>query len=933
MEKQYILNTQPQFVSNNQITQTTVLKELQNELLKCHGFSLSVAFITLQGITMILEQLKVLQENNIKGRILTSTYQLFNKPEVYERLLRFEKIEVKIYTEEIHHTKGYIFDKDNNKTIMVGSSNLTQGALKVNREWNLKLENAENTEMTHHLIQEFEEMWDKAEILNEAWIENYKRQYEQAQVLKTSFKPAKQKYTQIIPNVMQTEALKNLESLRKQGETKALLISATGTGKTYLAAFDVRNVNPKRILFIIHREQIARDALQTFQKVMPNKTMGILSGTQKDTQAEVLFTTIQTLSQDHTLNHFSPSHFDYIIYDEAHRSGAHSYLKTLNHFKPNFTLGMSATPERMDGFNIYELFDYNIAYEIRLQGALKENMLTPFHYFGVSDVSIDGQMVDEQTNIASLITTHRVDKILENIDYYGHSGKKLKGLMFCSTTQEAMLLSEKLNNQGLHAIALTGASTQHERERAIRNLSDDKHPLEYIITVDIFNEGIDIPDINQIVMLRPTQSSIIFVQQLGRGLRKSQDKDFVVVIDFIGNYKNNFMIPVALSGDRSFSQNTLRKYMMSSNAQIPGTSTIEFDQVSKEKIYESIDKGTFTQRKFLKQEYENLKYKLGRRPKLVDFLIYESLDPQVFFHQRSLDNYHKFLKVMDSEYDTSITEAMSQTLSFIAYEFSSGKRLIELYILKTLLSKPIKLKELETTFGYETTQSAINYLLLNFSVSTELKKYNQVSFIEVRDEMIRLSQTLKENLEDETFRTYFEDVLAYGMKHHELYYKDANKHNLVLGAQYTRKDVSWLLNYPTDQKGTLYGYKVDHTTKTIPLFVTYHKSTDISDSINYHDYFIDHETFNWMSRNRLTLESKEIQSILEAEKLGYTIMLFVKRNDGEEKYFFYLGDLSVIDAKDTTIEVKGKSLPIVNFVYKLKNPLRDDLYTYFTEGS
>ncbi|NLW15237.1 MAG: DEAD/DEAH box helicase family protein, partial [Erysipelothrix sp.] len=669
--------TNTYFISNNKNTNTIVLKELQKQLLACSSFSLSVAFITLSGISMILQQLKELKEKDVKGRILTSTYQMFNHPDVYRRLLRFSNVEVRIYSQEVHHTKGYIFNKEDKSTVIVGSSNLTESALKVNREWNLKIENAETSEMTHLLLSEYEEMWDKAQILDEAWIDAYSLQYLESQVLRQSFKNPVLQEKHIVPNIMQETALRNLDKLRKDGENKALLISATGTGKTYLAAFDVKNAAPKRVLFVIHREQIARDAMQTFKKVLPHMSMGFLSGTKKDINADAVFTTIQSMSLDSNLHQFSKEHFDYIIYDEAHRTGASSYLKVMDYFKAKFTLGMSATPERTDDFNTFELFDYNIAYEIRLQGALEEEMLTPFHYFGISDVTIDNELIEDKSKISNLLSVHRVDRIVEAMDYYGHSGVRVKGLIFCSRTEEALALSEKLNEHGLRTIALTGSNSQDEREDAVRRLSKDDGDLDYILTVDIFNEGIDIPEVNQVVMLRPTESAIVFVQQLGRGLRKTKNKEFVIVIDFIGNYKNNFMIPIALSGDKSMSPNNLRKYIMSGNSFIPKASTIEFDAIAKERIYESIDKSSFTSFSYLKKAYFELKYKLGHIPKLTEFLEYGALDPQVIFSHARFSNYHKFLKVVDKSYSVELSEVEDQILSYISKEFSSGKRLIE----------------------------------------------------------------------------------------------------------------------------------------------------------------------------------------------------------------------------------------------------------------
>ncbi len=413
---------------------------------------------------------------------------------------------------------------------------------------------------------------------------------------------------------MQVEAIQGLERLRENGQDRGLLISATGTGKTYLSAFELRNYNPKRALFIVHREQIGKQALNSFRNVFGDtRSMGILSGTSKVVDKDFIFSTIQTLSKDEILQSFDKNEFDYIIIDEVHKAGANSYQKIVNYFNPKFLLGMTATPERSDDFDIFKMFNYNIAYEIRLQQALEEDLLCPFHYFGVSDVTIDGIELDDKIDFKYLVAEERVKHIIDKINFYGYCGERVKGLIFCSDKKEAKELSDIFNTKGYKTVALTGESLQEEREKAIERLEQDEtlNSLDYIFTVDIFNEGVDIPSVNQVVMLRPTKSSIIFVQQLGRGLRKNKFKEYVVIIDFVGNYNSNFLIPIALSGDRTFNKDTIRKYVMEGTRVIPGCSTINFDEVSKKKIFESIDLANFNNIKLIKEVILILNKKLA----------------------------------------------------------------------------------------------------------------------------------------------------------------------------------------------------------------------------------------------------------------------------------------------------------------------------------
>src|SRR5690606_15225418 len=291
-----------------------------------------------------------------------------------------------------------------------------------------------------------------------------------------------------------------------------------------------------------------------------------------------------------------------------------------------FLMGMTATPERTDDFNIYELFDYNVAYEIRLQEAMEEDMLCPFHYYGVTDVEYEEGVIDEATAFAKLVTNERVDHILDKILYYGHSGDKVRGLMFCSRKDEALQLSAEFNKRGLRTTALTGDHSQEERLRQVELLENEQ--LDYILTVDIFNEGIDIPSVNQVVMLRQTQSSIIFIQQLGRGLRKHNSKEFVTIIDFIGNYKNNYLIPVALSGDRSQNKDNIRR-RMKDKSYIKGISTVNFEAIAKNRVFSAIKRSNLTDMKLLRDAYIELKNRIGHVPQLQDFIQHNSIDPLV----------------------------------------------------------------------------------------------------------------------------------------------------------------------------------------------------------------------------------------------------------------------------------------------------------------
>ncbi len=686
----------PQFISNNYKEGKKVLCTIEDELLSCDEFSISVAFITMSGIAPLLQTLKELEKRNVKGRILTTDYLTFSEPKALTKLAKLSNIQLKIYETKENdgfHTKGYIFKESEIYRILIGSSNMTVRALTTNKEWNTKIVSTTQGEYANEIVEEFESIWNLEQSKSyEEYIDVYTSKYrivkKQKEIARREDIPSLDQY-RLKPNKMQSLFSSRLRDLYEKGEKKALLISATGTGKTYASAFALRDMNPKKILFIVHREQIARQALKSYQKVFGNdSSMGILSGNEKNWDANFLFSTMQMMAKENVYSKFKDNEFDVIIIDEVHKAGANSYKQIMEYFKPKLWLGMTASPERTDGFDIYGLFDHNIAYEIRLQQALEEDLLCPFHYFGITDLYTgDTGNSKDFREFNYLVHDERVDYILEKAEYYGYSGHRVKGLIFCSRKEEAIELSKKFNSRGLNTEVLTGADSIERRMEFIERLTSDEieNKLDYIFTIDIFNEGVDIPEINQVIMLRPTESPIVFVQQLGRGLRKSEGKEYVIILDFIGNYNNNFMIPMALFGDRSYNKDTVRKCVREGNRIIPGCASIHFDEIARKRIYESIDNANFNDIRLIKESYQQLKFKLGRIPNLMDFEEYGSIDVLRIFDNKSLGSYYKFLKKYEKEYTITLTNEQEKVIEFISKKLAPGKRVHELEVLKRLL--------------------------------------------------------------------------------------------------------------------------------------------------------------------------------------------------------------------------------------------------------
>ncbi|MBK5245495.1 MAG: DUF3427 domain-containing protein, partial [Eubacteriaceae bacterium] len=745
---------------------------------------------------------------------------------------------------------------------------------------------------------------------------------------------------QVMPNKMQVKALAGIQQIRNEEENKALLISATGTGKTYLAAFDVKKVRPGRLLFLAHREQLLNQAIESFERVLgPPIKCGKLSGSHRQQDCPYLFSTVQTISKDEHLFSFKPEEFDYIIIDESHRAGANTYQKILNYFKPQFLLGMTATPERTDEHNICADFDYNIAYEIRLQEAMQEDMLCPFHYFGISEITVNGELIDDITDFNYLTSDERTKNVIEQIHRYGHDGPKVKGLVFCSRNAEAAVLSDKFNQQGFKTVALSGSDSGERREEMIRRLeSDGVDSLDYIFSVDLFNEGLDVPSLNQIVMLRPTQSAIIFVQQLGRGLRKAENKEFVVILDFIGNYKNNFMIPMALSDDRSFNKDTIRRYTVEGTRVIPGASTINFDEISRNKIYEAIDQVNFRSVKYLRESYTNLKYRLGRIPKLMDFEYHDSMDLEVLF-SGTIGSYHEFLKKYEPEYKLEFNDIQEEILLFVSKKFAVGKRPHELLVLKSILAgfpNPLKQMEIDLSenYGIEVKEKTIinvrNILTNQFLVGSAKNSFENAVFLENQ----KPATAFLEELKNEPFKACLMELVAYGLYRNTKYYgKHYQKSALSLYQKYSYEDVCRLLEWEKNEVSlNIGGYKYDEKSATYPVFINYHKSEEIESSINYEDRFIAPSSLIALSKSGRTIASNDVQVTLNSGQLGVDIELFVRKNkdDKTSKEFYYLGKMYPTGQVNEIVMEKANK-KAVEIHYQLDVPVREDIYEYLCD--
>ena len=955
----------PQFVSNNYKEGKKVLSSIEDELLVCDEFQISVAFITMSGITPLLQVLRELEKREVPGKILTTNYLNFSEPRALETLNGLSNITLKMYdveaADEGFHTKGYIFKKEEIYRIIIGSSNITSSALTSNREWNTKIVSTEQGEMAQGIVSEFDELWNSKYALSfDEFYENYKEKYKiikrQREIAKKEPVTSIEKY-KLQPNAMQVGFITNLRKILQAGEERALLISATGTGKTYASAFAMRELGFKRVLFLVHRGQLAKQTKKSYERIFDKSvSMGLVGAGYTDYEKDFVFAMVQTLNRDEHLRKYKPDEFDCIILDEAHHSAANTYQKVMNYFKPKLWLGMTATPDKRDdnveGRNIYEIFNYQIAYEIRLQQAMEEKFLCPFHYFGISDVSF----VDEKQMKAKKITEkdfnlltgdERVKHIIEQANYYGYSGDRVKGLVFCSRIDESEELSAKFNAAGYRTIALNGSASEDERANAFERLAmneedatEDMQPLDYIFSVEILNEGVDIVEVNQVIMLRPTQSPIVFIQQLGRGLRKAEGKEYVVVLDFIGNYNNNFMIPIALSGDRTYNPDTIRKYVISGNSTIPGASTVHFDEIAKDKIFASIDK-IKGMKSIIRESYVSLKNRLGRVPYLLDFYENGEIDPLVII--REYKTYQTFLESVEKElYNNKISEQELITLEYLSKTVLAGARPYELEILKRFLNNEVISlenleEELSEKYGYiidmESLNNAVEVLQGKFvSKEDELLRYCQMDIVNKNGtQMLRRMQGFANRLQHMEFYKQVNDIIEVGLKRYKDKYAAGQSldNPFVLYEKYSRRDVCLLMNCGKDLSSTMYGMK--RIGDDVFIFVTYHKEESEDEAKNYvtgkpdyADVFEDNLIFRWDSQIGRGIDSSYMADVFNASRKH----LLVKKSDAESN-FYYMGLFDVVEAKpDKKNDNKGKKRDITKVKVKMRHAVRDDLLRY-----
>lgn len=918
-----------------------LLTELIKSINECEKFYFSVAFINYSGLQLLLEAFKEAGKQGIKGKIITSTYLNFTESKALKKINNFEDIKLKVFVTDKElgfHTKAYIFENKDYYKVIIGSSNITQSALKSNIEWNVEIIAKDDARFIKDVLKEYETLWNSSIVADETFIARYEEFL--SNLISTN---AKQQFIYehseyIVPNRMQKRAVENLERIRTFGEKKALVISATGTGKTYMSAFDVKIYKPKRLLFIVHREEILKKAKETFEKLLPNagKTFGLLTGNHKQKDVDYVFATIQTLTK--CFHEFAEDEFDYMVIDEAHHATSPSYEAVLNYFKPTFTLGMTATPERSDHRNVFDLFDNNVALEVRLHEALDDNLVIPFHYFGITDidsVDLSDVDVDDIAEVTKRLKVHeRVDFIIDQMEFYGHDGVNRKGLGFCVSIEHAKFMAKEFNARGYKSVCLTGEDSVDQRAYYMKKLEDDQDELAFIFTVDIFNEGVDIPSINTVLMLRPTNSPIVFIQQLGRGLRKHRDKSFLTVLDFIGNHNKTFLIALALNGSRYYDKESLKVAIATGFATIPGVTHIQMDRISQERILEQIDKENFNSMKYLKEEYfEFKKMNQGKIPLfLMDYMKFDGAPDPIKFIDREKTYLQFVAKVekneqlknllLDPAFEGALNELSSKLPLKRIYEFVIAQYLLEHQEISLETANQEMLKFVKYV-NEDSVKHAFECMNQDYYDTVQLKR--KIKLFTYRDEKLSKTPIFQEVLYNETFKGYVKDIIHYGLFRYEKVFKeqDYGVPHFKLYEQYQMIDAALLSNY-RKVHSSFRGSGLLTNGNDYFLYIDLHKEANIKESLNYHDEFINERYFQWQTPNSTSQNTERGKGITFNEERGVKLHLFVRKYreiDGKTEPYIYIGN-------GNTVEYTGEK-PITVKI-KLEHEIPANLYKEFT---
>ncbi len=655
--------------------------QLVSSMEKAVQIDMIVSFLMESGVRMLLKELNLALNRGARVRILTGNYLGITQPSALY-LIKHElkdRVELRFYNEKERsfHPKSYIFHYQNHSEIYIGSSNISRSALTSGIEWNYRFSSLTDRVNYEKFYAVFEDLfYHHSVLIDDARLKEYSKNWHRPAASKDLEKydesEANPEYKVIPlfePRGAQIEALCALENTRAEGATKALVLAATGVGKTALAAFDSKKYD--RILFVAHREEILKQAAVTFANIRGTKEYGFFNGDEKCTDKPILFASVSTLGNSRYLKeeYFKQDAFQYLVIDEIHHGVTDQYRRVVEYFKPEFMLGLTATPERMDGRSIYELCDYNVPYEIPLREAINKGMLVPFHYYGIYDDTTDyeglrlvrGHFDENELNKRFISNERRYDLIYK---YYCKYGSR-RALGFCCSRAHAEDMARAFSERGVPSVAVySNANGDYSRDRndAIESLKQGE--IRVIFSVDMFNEGVDITSVDMVLFLRPTESPVVFLQQLGRGLRRDRGKEYLNVLDFIGNYEKAGNVRYYITEGY---QRDGRPYHPADKEQLPDDCIVDFDMRLID-LFQEMDKKQMRLRDRIKDEYIRVKDQTGYRPLRMDLFTGMEEDVYQLAMKHSRDNpFRRYLEYLQELGD--LTEAEKRLYNSVGREF------------------------------------------------------------------------------------------------------------------------------------------------------------------------------------------------------------------------------------------------------------------------
>lgn len=778
--------------------------QLKMSMLKANKIDIIVSFLMESGVRMILKDLKAALDRGVQVRILTGNYLGITQPSAL-CLIKKElgnRVDLRFYNdkERSFHPKSYIFHYENAGEIYIGSSNISRSALTSGIEWNYRFSSLDDKKNFNLFYDTFVDLFENHSIvIDDEELTRYSKNWHKPAISKDLAKydnleeDADTKVEVLFqPRGAQIEALYALEDSRSEGATKGLVQAATGVGKTYLAAFD--SVKYKRVLFVAHREEILKQAAVSFKNVRHSDDYGFFYGKQKDTNKSVIFASVATLGRNEYLtdDFFAPDYFDYLVIDEFHHAVNEQYQRIVNYFKPQFLLGLTATPERMDGKNIYGLCDYNVPYEISLKEAINKGVLVPFHYYGIYDETdysslhlVKGRYDEKELNETYIGNVKRYDLIYK---YYMKYRSK-RALGFCCSRQHAEEMAKEFCKRGIDSVAVysnADGEFSEDRDKAIEKLKNQE--IKVIFSVDMFNEGVDIASLDMVMFLRPTESPIVFLQQLGRGLRTSKGKEYLNVLDFIGNYEKAGRAPLLLSGGKNFGEKTAHAY---NDIEYPDDCIVDFDMRLID-LFKELDKKSLSVKERIILEFYRVKELLdGKVPTRMELFTYMDDDIYRYCIKHSKENpFRRYMDFLSEIQELSVDEEV--VYSGIGREFLS---LIETTDMQKVYKMPIlysfyndgnvrlevtetqvlvawkkffdhgtNWKDFATDISYVDYKSMTDKQHLSKAKSMPikfLKSSGKGFFIEKEDYILAIRDDLEEVIWNEAFRNHMKDILEY----------------------------------------------------------------------------------------------------------------------------------------------------------------------------